>query len=154
MRVRCAHLLVMSVPALLAAAVGCGSTRWSDTQRTATEQMLISDAVDRSINQLDFRVLSGKDVYFKEDFLKGTVDQLYVASSIRQHLLATGCILKEKPEEATYIVEARAGAGGTDRHDLLFGVPAFSLPAIAVGGVGSPQPSRSIPFAKKTDQRG
>ncbi|MBI3465397.1 MAG: hypothetical protein HY000_20430 [Planctomycetes bacterium] len=144
----------MLVVGLLTAAAGCGSTRWSDTQRTATEQMLISDAVDKSVNQLDFRVLSGKEVYFKDEFLKGTVDQVYVASSIRQHLLATGCILKEKPEEATYVVEARAGAVGTDRHDLLFGVPAFSLPAIAVGGVGSPQAIPEIPFAKKTDQRG
>jgi hypothetical protein len=139
---------------LVAAAMGCGSTRWSDTQRTATEQMLISDAVDKSVNQLDFRVLSGKDVYFNDEYLKGAVDQLYVASSIRQHLLATGCILKEKPEDATYIVEARSGGVGTDRHDLLFGVPAFSLPAIATGGVGSPQAIPEIPFAKKTDQRG
>jgi hypothetical protein len=151
LRVRPSGLLIVG---LLTATAGCGMTRWSDTQRTATEQMLISDAIDKSINQLDFRVLSGKEVYFKDEYLKGTVDQMYVSSSIRQHLLATGCILKEKPEDATYIVEARAGAVGTDRHDLLFGVPAFSLPAIAVGGVGSPQAIPEIPFAKKTDQRG
>ena len=34
--------------------VGCGTTRSSDTLRTATEQLLISDAVDRAIQSVNF----------------------------------------------------------------------------------------------------
>jgi len=69
---------------------GCGTTRWTDTGRTATEQLLISDAVDRAVQGIDFHALRGRDVYFEDSFLTGVVDQDYVVSSLRQHLLASG----------------------------------------------------------------
>ena len=46
-----------------ALACGCGTTKWSDSPRTATEQLLISDAVDRAISEIDFSALADKDVY-------------------------------------------------------------------------------------------
>ena len=49
-------VLVLSCLAL----VGCGTTRWTDTKRTATEQMLISDAVDRAVSQMNFSLLAGQ----------------------------------------------------------------------------------------------
>ena len=51
----------------------------------------------------------------------------------------------------TYVVEARSGAVGTDRHSLLVGVPQMTVPALVPG-----QPSQipEIPFAKKTDEQG
>ena len=39
--------------------VGCGTT----TTRIATEQLLMSDAVDRAIAAIDFRSLEGEKVY-------------------------------------------------------------------------------------------
>ena len=39
---------------------GCGTTKWSDSPRTATEQLLISDAVDRAISEIDFSALANK----------------------------------------------------------------------------------------------
>src|SRR5205823_12442541 len=84
--------------ALIAAfgAAGCGTTRVSDTQRTATEQLLVSNAVDQAVSQLDFRILAGKPVYFDPQYLAGSIDRGYVVSSLRQHLLASGCILQEE----------------------------------------------------------
>lgn len=38
---------------------GCGTTRWSDSKRTATEQMLVSDAVERAVGAIDMRPLAG-----------------------------------------------------------------------------------------------
>ena len=38
-------------------------------------------------------------------------------------MLASGCIIKDKPEDADYVVEVRTGSLGTNRQDLLFGVP-------------------------------
>lgn len=136
---------------MLHALTGCGTTRLTDTQRTATEQLLISNAIDTSVSQLDFTPLAGKKVYFDPQYLEGTVDRGYLVSSIRQHLLASGCLLQEDRGNAHYVVEARAGAVGTDRHSLLIGVPAMNVPAVVPG-----QPSQipEIPFAKKTDQRG
>jgi len=135
------------------AAAGCGTTKWSDTPRTATEQLLISTAVDRAIDGMNFKPLAGKDIYLDTTFLEGIVDKNYVISSLRQHMLAQGCILAPSKEHATYVVEARAGAVGTNHHDVMVGVPALSLPgASMMPGVPSAIPE--IAFAKTTDQKG
>src|SRR5262245_15141195 len=88
---------------------GCGTTKWSDSPRTATEQLLVSDAVDRAISQIDFSALANQDVYVDTRYIVTALDQNYVVSTLRQHMLATGCVIKDKPEEATYIVEVRSG---------------------------------------------
>jgi hypothetical protein len=131
--------------------LGCGTTRMTDTQRTATEQLLISNAVDRAVEQIDFRPLAGKPVYFDSQYLDGTVDKGYLVSSLRQSLLAHGCLLCEDRTKATYVVEVRSGAVGTDRHSLLVGVPQMTVPTFLPG-----QPSQipEIPVAKKTDEQG
>jgi hypothetical protein len=145
---RSTHFLSSLLAVVLA---GCGTTRVTDTQRTATEQLLVSHSVDEAVSQLDFRVLAGKPVYFDTQYLDGAVDRGYLTSTLRQQLLASGCLLQDDRAKATYVVEARAGAVGTDRHALLFGVPQMTVPTLVPG-----QPSQipEIPFAKKTDQQG
>lgn len=132
---------------------GCGTTRSSDTIRTATEQLLLSDAVDQAVQNVDFHILAGQTVFLDEVRLGETVDKQYLISSLRQHLLASGCQLRDKREEAEFIVEARSGVVGTDRNDLLFGIPATSVPQFVTM---QPTPSAipEIPFAKRKDQRG
>jgi hypothetical protein len=151
---RAARLLaVLPSPFLLsvALAAGCGTTRMTDTQRTATEQLLVSNAIDQAVGQLDVRPLAGKPVYFDPQYLDGTVDRGYLISSLRQHLLANGCQLLEERSRAAYVVEARSGGVGTDRHSLLVGIPQTTVPAILPG---QPTQIPEIPFAKKTDQNG
>src|SRR5438552_11190575 len=139
----------LALAALLLAGSGCGTTRMSDTQRTATEQLLISNAVDQVVSQLDFRCLAGKAVYFDPQYLDGAVDRGYVISSLRQQLLASGCVLQEDRAKARYVIEVRSGGIGTDRHSLLIGVPQMTVPSLVPG-----QPSQipEIPFAKKNDE--
>jgi hypothetical protein len=74
-----------------------------------------------------------------------------VVSTLRQQLLAAGCILQEERAKAAYVVEARSGAIGTDRHSLLIGIPQMTVPTFVPG-----QPSQipEIPVAKKTDEQG
>jgi hypothetical protein len=132
---------------------GCGSTRTSNTARTATEQMLISDAIDRTADSLDFGPLAGQTVYFDDRHLTDVVDRGYLVSSLRQRLLASGCILKDHREEAAFVVEPRAGAVGTDHHDLLFGIPALQMPQVPLAPA-LPAAIPEIPFAKRRDQRG
>jgi hypothetical protein len=62
--------------------------------------------------------------------------------------------LKEKREEATYVLEPRVGAMGTDNHDLLFGIPAVQVPQVGLAPVSLPASLPEIPFAKRADQRG
>jgi hypothetical protein len=133
---------------------GCGTTKWTDTARTATEQLLITDSVDRAVSRLDLRALAGKKVFVDDAPVKQATDNAYLTSAIRQHVLASGAILKDKRDDAEYILEVRAGAIGTDRHDLLFGIPATNLPTIGVVGAAVPAQIPEIALAKKTDQRG
>lgn len=139
--------------ACAAANLGCGTTRTSNTARTATEQLLISDAIDRTVQQVNFRPLKGQTVFFDERTLGDVVDRNYLASSIRQHLLASGCILKDSRDQADFIVEPRVGAMGTDNHDLLFGIPAVTIPQVPLA-TSMPSSIPEIPFAKRRDQRG
>jgi hypothetical protein len=143
----------ISILLLAATWAGCGTTKWTDTTRTATEQLLLTDSIDRAVSRLDFRALAGKKVFIDETPVKAVTDSAYLLSAIRQHLLASGGILKEKRDDADYIVEVRAGAIGTDRHDVLFGIPATQLPTMTML-VGAPSQIPEVPFVKKTDQRG
>jgi hypothetical protein len=144
--------LALAVVALVAT-LGCGTTRTSNTARTATEQLLISDAVDRTVQQINFQVLAGEAVFFDTSQMNDVVDKGYVISCMRQHLLACGCVMKEKKEDATFIIEPRVGVVGTDSNDLMFGIPAFSVPQVMPG---TPLPSSvpEIAFAKRRDQMG
>lgn len=137
-----------------ATCLGCGTTKWTDTARTATEQLLITDSVDRAVSRLELRALAGKKVFVDDTPAKQVTDSAYLTSAIRQHVLASGAILKDKRDDAEYVLEVRAGAVGTDRHDLLFGMPATNLPTIGVVGAAVPAQIPEIALAKKTDQRG
>jgi len=143
-----------TVLVLCATLAGCGTTKWTDTRRSATEQLLISDAMDRAVSRLDFRALAGKTVYLDSSPLQNVIDSGYLVSSIKQHMLASGCVLRDKQTEADYVVEVRSGAVGTDHHELIYGVPGVDIPAsVPVGGFGIPTSIPEIPFVTRTDQR-
>lgn len=146
---RCAVGLI-----LVTMAAGCGTTRWSDSQRTATEQLLISSAIDQAVSQVDFTVLQGLEVYFDPQYIQGSVEAKYLESTLRQHLLASGCILRDSRDQATVIVEARVGTVGTDRNDLMFGVPQLQLPSLPGVPGGMPSSVPEIALAKRTNQSG
>jgi hypothetical protein len=132
---------------------GCGTTRQTDTGRAASEMLLISQAVDMAVAKIDFSPLAGQSVFLDTTAVeKDVVDRGYLVSVIRQQLLAHGAKLRDKRDDATYIVEIRSGALGTDRHSLLLGTPAVSLPVVVPG-----LPSANIPeiaLMKRSDQRG
>jgi hypothetical protein len=145
MRVRWLYVLFSAL------AAGCGTTKWSDSPRTATEQLLISDAVDRAISEIDFSALADQSVYVDTRFIVTTLDQNYVTSTLRQHMLASGCIIKDKAEEADYVVEVRAGSLGTNRNDVLLGIPATNLPTVGLLPTGTAA-IPEIALAKTTNQ--
>jgi hypothetical protein len=154
-QLRSTTLLVLTLSAGLACALaGCGTTRSTDTARTATEQLLISDAIDRAVQSIQCGVLAGQTVYLDDSRLSdGVVDREYLVSTLRQHLMASGCVLRNRRDEADFIVEARVGAIGTDRNDLLFGIPAMNVPQI-LPLQGVPAAIPEVPLAKRRDQRG
>ncbi len=111
------------VCAWLAVCSGCGTT----TTRKATEQLLVSDAVDQAIARIDFRALSGETVYLNTDYVRsikgvGFVNADYIISSLRQQLIAANCRLRDEMDDAEFVVEARVGALGTDGNEFTLGL--------------------------------
>ncbi|MCA9137371.1 MAG: hypothetical protein KDB00_11450 [Planctomycetales bacterium] len=107
------------------AVIGCGTTK----EHQATEQLVVSDAVDKSIQDLDFRPLSGRKVYLDASYLRsvkgpGFVNAEYVISGLRQQILGAGCLMQDAANEAEIIIEARIGALGSDDHQVTYGIPA------------------------------
>lgn len=132
---------------------GCGTTRQTETPRTATEMLLLSNAVDQTVSEFDLSYLSGKEVFLDTTYLDTAVDKGYVISSIRQHMMASGVKVVDTKEKASYVVEARTGALGTDSHSVMVGVPQMTIPQVVpVPGVPSSVPE--IPLAKRTKQTG
>lgn len=116
--------LVLSI----AVVAGCGTTN----QRTGTEQMLMSDAVDMSISRIDFRPLAGRKAYLDTTYIRPAampgipqhlVNADYVVSGLRQALFAAHCELVDTKEDAEVIIEPRLGTLATNGHEVVYGIP-------------------------------
>lgn len=110
---------------VLLSAVGCGTTK----SRLATEQLLVSDAVDQAVADIDFSVMAGQKVFFDAQYINnikgiGFVNSEYIISSLRQQMVAADCRLQEAEDDADFVVEARVGTLGTNGHEIVYGVPA------------------------------
>lgn len=131
---------ILPMLAMLSAMVGCGTT----TNRVGTEQLLISNAIDEAVAQIDFGHLAGNKVYLDTTYLKadkksGLVNTNYVISSLRQQLTAADCQIHDSIKDADVIVEPRIGAMGTDGHKVTYGIPKTGgLTAAASAFSGSP----------------
>ena len=106
---------------------GCATIKESDTTRTGVEQLLISSAVDRALDKIDFRPIANGKVFVEEKYLDCT-DKNYVLVALHQRLLQQNCTLAAKAEESDVTLEIGSGSVGTDRHDLFMGVPQIPLP--------------------------
>jgi hypothetical protein len=106
---------------------GCATQRESHTARTGIEQLLVSSAIDQSLDQVDLRPLSGKHVFLQTKYLD-CVDKNYVVVSLHHRLTHTGVVLVDKPEEADVILEVASGAVGTDSQAIFVGLPEIPLP--------------------------
>jgi hypothetical protein len=142
---------VQTWPLALALLAGCGTVKTSGTARTATEQLLLTNAWDSALRKVDFRPLAGVPAYLDTTNV-AAVDQGWVVSSLRQSLLEQGVLLRQKPEQAQWVVEARVGAYGTDAYNWLFGIPQTTVPPTLTGMPTGTIPE--VPFVKSSDQRG
>jgi hypothetical protein len=121
------HRSLFLLATLSFAASGCATMKQSDTARTGVEQLLVSSAIDRSLDRVDLRTISGAKVYVEQKYLD-CVDKNYVVVAMHQRLLRNGCTLVEKPEESDVTIEIGSGGVGTDRQELFVGIPAITVP--------------------------
>ncbi len=150
--------LIVALSLLLLVA-GCGAA----VQKTGTEQLVLSDSVDRAIDQLDLAPLAGRKVFLDTTYMqtyKGPnvyVSSDYIASALRQKLTTTGCRMEISRTEADYILEARVGALGTDTMEVTYGIPSsngLGVAASALGGVPAVPAIPEISVGKRNNLLG
>jgi hypothetical protein len=144
--IHCWLLFVMTAVGLC----GCNVTK----SRLATEQLVVADAVDHAVSQIDFSPLSGRKVFLDKSYLPQTnvpgkpptngSNVEYVTSSLRQQLLAYNCQLQDKADDAEIVVEARLGALGADSNEQTYGLPTgvvlnTAASSLTPGGSSLPQ---------------
>jgi len=142
------------MPLLFLLLAGCGTA----LQRSGTEQLLLSDSVDRAIDQLDLSGLAGRKVYLDTEYMKtfkGTnvyINSDYMISALRQKMTTSGLQVETTRTEADYILEARVGALGTDTMEVTYGIPSsngIGAAANAVSGVPVMPVIPEISFGKR-----
>lgn len=116
---------------VVASSPGCTTTRTSDTSRTAMEQLLISNAVDQTLEKTELPPIDGRKVFVEEKYLDA-VDKGYVVAKMRQRLLNQGAMLVDKKEDSEITVELCSGGVGTDNVASYLGVPGLTVPGLPV----------------------
>jgi hypothetical protein len=122
----------------MALITGCTTIRETQPPRTATEQLLISGAVDRAVARLPFRVPEGTKIWLDTRNFTG-YDLQYAISAIKEHLLKQGGRLVADEQAADLIVEIRAGALSIDEKERFLGIPGFSFPIPLAGNFKFPE---------------
>lgn len=116
---------------LLFLSIGCSSTRSSNTARTATEQVLLSTAIDRSLSNVSFEQLRSQKVFIDDKYLD-SVDKGYLMGTLRHRSLAAGAVLASSAADADIVIEARSGGIGTDTEESFIGIPSVGVPGMAI----------------------
>jgi hypothetical protein len=134
---------------VLAGVAGCSSSRESEPPRTATEELLISTAVDDALEQLHLDIPPGTRLWVDAANFDG-YDQKYAVGAIRNHLLRQGARLVAERKDADAVVEIRSGALSTNKKDMLIGIPSMDLPVPLAGDAKTPE----LSIVKEVDEKG
>jgi len=113
------------------------SRELSKTARTATEQLLVSQAMERSVSGVTVPLPDGSSVAVETAGLKDT-DTAYTRELVAGRLGLLGLRVHKKEEEANYLVRVIVQTLGTDQENSFFGIPPvtsvllpFALPELA-----------------------
>lgn len=137
---------MVGVAAVVVGTGGCASRSMSNTQRTAIEQLLLSGAVDRSVEKVELPEVSGKTVFVDTANLKA-YDVEYIRVALRARMAELGGRLVDSAEGADYVAEVSSGGLGTEFKTGLVGIPAIPVPQ-------APVPLPEVPLYKTVEQTG
>ena len=113
---------------------GCTTVTTTEPPETATEQLLITTAIDNAVANLNVAIPAGTRIFVDTSYFDGVGrDQKvlfpkYAMAAIREKLLRSGALLAPDRQTADMIVEARTGAQSIDHNSLFIGLPALSIP--------------------------
>ena len=137
---------IIAANILLIFVTGCTTRIFTNTQRTAIEQLLLSGAVDNAVAKFHIPQVAGKKTYLDFTNLK-SYDIEYVKTAVRARFAQIGAILVENADQADYIAEISSGTLGTEYKSTLLGIPSLPVP-------GSPTPLPELALARSVEQTG
>ncbi|HVT34413.1 MAG TPA: DUF6655 family protein [Nevskiaceae bacterium] len=126
----------------LLCAAGCTTFRVTEPGQTATEQLLVSTAVDHAVARLDPQLAKGTKVFLDTQFYdSASSDQLpkYTIGALRQRLLDLGLLLVDDRKNAQAILELRTGTQSINHKTMLIGLPSIPIPIPFAGTVSTPE---------------
>ncbi len=121
---------------------GCSTQRLTEPSQTATEQLLVSTAVDHAVSNLKPPIAPGSKVFVDAQFFDADgaiVLPKYTIGAIRDLVLRSGGDLVDDRKAADLIVEMRNGTQSIDHHGFLIGIPAIPVPIPAIGTMTTPE---------------
>lgn len=124
-------LRLLAITCACTSFLGCAVTSKSNTSRTASEQVLLSSAIDRSLSNVSFQQLSQRNVFVDDKYLD-SVDKGYLVGSVRHKVLASGGRLVGEAAGADVVLELRSGGVGTDMEQSFIGIPAIGVPGLPI----------------------
>jgi len=128
---------------------GCTISRETEPKETATEELLISTAIDRMVDALQVHVPPGTKAYVDGTYFDGTGAK-YALGAIRDRLLRSGVDLVSDKKDAEMVIEARSGAQSIDKSEFLIGVPQTPIPIPLAGTLTIPE----IALCKRAQMKG
>lgn len=130
---------------------GCSTVRTTQPPRTATEELLLSTAVDHAVRKIQPAMPAGSKIYIDSSDFEGDYGTKYAVSSITSQLLSEQYQIVDKKSDADYIAQLRSGALSINQSSQLwFGIPSITLPIPLAGPVKTPE----LPFFKTAKQKG
>ncbi len=144
---RFAAISTLLMVAVLAS--GCSKYRVTNPEQSATEQLLMSRAIDQAVEDIQLPDIDGKNVYLDAGGIQGTF-AAYAASALREKILQTGGYVSAARDDAELVIEARAGAISIDSFETLIGLPSYEIPVPLAGTLKSPEAA----LYKRGERRG
>jgi hypothetical protein len=114
---------------------GCTTVTMTEPPQTATEQLLVTGAIDDAVTKMNVSSLpAGTRIFVDTSFFDGTgrdrtiLFPKYAMGAVREKLLRAGALLADDKQTADVIVELRTGGQSVDHNSLFVGIPSISIP--------------------------
>ena len=113
---------------------GCTTVHVGEPSETATEQLLITAAIDDAVAKMNVSLDAGTRIFVDTSYFDGTGRETmvlfpkYAMAAVRDRLLRAGALLTEDRTAADVIVELRTGGQSIDHNSLFIGIPQVSIP--------------------------
>lgn len=123
---------------------GCTTERVTEPQESATEQLLVSNAVDRAVGGLNPGLPAGSKIFVDAQYVDTTPSDhmrypRYLIGAVRDRLLRGGLQLVDERRSADAVVELRSGAQSIDHDTVMVGLPSLTIPVPLAGTVNTPE---------------